>query len=87
VASRPYKVAVLQRGLHYIAYLYDLDCEASGATADEAVANLRRDAEDVLKKYEDCPSYEPPWLSDITIVTMELPAPVTQRRSDDTSAA
>ena len=84
--SLRYQVAVVHQGRHYFAYLFDLQCQASGATADEAVAHVYEQARDVLQGYEGG-SLDPPLASDLTIATVELPTPNARERSNDASAA
>lgn len=84
--SLQYQVVVVRRGQNFCAHLFDLSCEAGGATAAEAVANIYKQARHILKGYEGT-SYDPPPPSDITVTSVELPIPGTQQRPDDASAA
>jgi hypothetical protein len=57
----------------------DLKCEASGTSADEALAGIGAQAAAILSEYRD-ETLDPPPPSDLTITSVRLPRPVTQQR-------
>lgn len=85
MASLQYQVLVVRQGRNYFAHLYDFKCEAIGASADEAIARIGSQAAEILSKYRD-EALDPPTPSDLTITSVRLPRPATQRQhpGDDT---
>jgi hypothetical protein len=83
MASLQYQVVVVRQGRNYFAHLFDLKCEAIGASADEAIARINAQAAEVLSEYGD-ETLTLPTPSDLTITSVRLPRPVTQQSGDDT---
>jgi hypothetical protein len=86
MASLQYQVIVVHQGRSYSAHLFDLKCEAIGASAAEVVAGVQAQAAKILSEYED-ETLAPPLPCDLSIVGVELPVSGRGQQLNDAHVA
>jgi hypothetical protein len=75
-----YQVLIRNQGIFYLASIFDLDCQAVGASASEAVEAARTKALATLRDFEGR-IVDPPQPSQLILTRIELPTPSTQAPS------